>query len=325
MPGDLGAFDSKGRILLLGRKDRQVKIHGQRLDLGEVEVALGHHDRLVVMTVFNPAVNQTRVIAFFEFELTVENVLDGNISRSAEARNIARKLEKRARWKLPSYMVPSALIPIRKFPLTTNGKIDQANLQAIFLNDYLSHVSREDISTQSLEPMSATESQLIKTIAEMFGISSVSVNVDLFNSVLDSLSSMSLAAHLRTVFKQPIRLHWILESRNIRDLAFKIDSYNSTEHGNQEDLLIEYDPQTPPTISFSSSTGQNIFCIHPASGLSYLFHKLASHVRGLNVIGVNDPHYGDSNAYQDIYEMADLYVSQESILKCTRSLTMRYS
>jgi hypothetical protein len=325
VPGDLGAFDSHGRVLCFSRKDQQVKIHGQRLEFGEIEAALGHDNRIVATTVFNPDLNQTRVIAFFEFEPTAGNVLDDNIPRSVEARNTGWQLEKRVRRKLPSYMVPSAFIPIRQLPLTANGKIDRANLQAIFLNDYLPHVSREDSPTRFLESMSATESKLCETIAELFGISSISVDMDLFSGVLDSLSSMSLAAHLRTIFKQPIRLQWILESRTIRGLAFRIDSCSLGEHGSLQDQPAEYGLRIPSTISFSHSAGQNIFCMHPASGLSYLFHKLAFLLPGLNVIGVNDPHYGDMDAYQNVYGMAKLYVSYKHALKRTVQLTIRHS
>lgn len=311
--GDLGAFDSHGRVLCFNRKDQQVKIHGQRLELGEVEAAFGLDNRVVATTVFNPVVNQTRVIAFFEFESTGRDVFDNNIPRSVEARNAGRKLETRARRRLPSYMVPSAFIPIRQLPLTSNGKVDRANLQALFLNDYLPNISREDSPTQPPEPMSATESKLCETITEIFGISSISVDMDLFAGVLDSLSSMSLAARLRIIFKTRILLQWILESRTIRDLAFRIDSCNIDEDVRLQDPPGEYGFQIPPTISFSHSTRQNIFCIHPASGLSYLFHKLAFLLPELNVIGVNDPHYGDLDAYQNVDEMAELYL--ESITK----------
>jgi acyl-coenzyme A synthetase/AMP-(fatty) acid ligase len=148
VPGDLGAFDSNGRLLCFSRKDQQVKIHGQRVELGEIEAALGHDKRVVATTVFNPALNQTQVITFFEIELIAGIVLDDGISRSVEALNTGWELEKRARRKLPSYMVPSAFIPIRQLPLTANGKIDRANLQAIFLNDYVPQVSDEDSPRQ---------------------------------------------------------------------------------------------------------------------------------------------------------------------------------
>ena len=48
-----------------------------------------------------------------------------------------------------------------------------------------------------------TESKLCKTTAEQFGISSIFADMDLFSTVLDSLSSIKLAAHLRTAFRLP--------------------------------------------------------------------------------------------------------------------------
>ncbi|TAQ85240.1 hypothetical protein B7494_g6434 [Chlorociboria aeruginascens] len=309
--GDLGAFDSHGRVSCFNRKGQQVKIHGQRLGLGEVEAAFGLDNRVVATMVFNPVVNQTRVIAFFEFESTGRDVFDNNIPRSVEARNAGRKLETRARRRLPSYMVPSAFIPIRQLPLTSNGKVDRANLQALFLNDYLPNISREDSPMHPPEPMSATECKLCEIITIIFGISSISVDMDLFAGVLDSLSSMSLAARLRIIFKHEFSCngYW----RTIQDLVFRFDSCNIDEDVRLQDPPGEYGFQIPPTIKLSHSTRQNIFCIHPASGLSYLFQKLAFLLSELNVVGVNDPHYGDLDAYQNVDEMAELYL--ESITK----------
>ena len=56
-------FDSQGNVLCFG------KIHGQRVELGEIEAVLTHDKRVAVITIFNPSVNQTQLTAFFEFEV----------------------------------------------------------------------------------------------------------------------------------------------------------------------------------------------------------------------------------------------------------------
>lgn len=271
---------------------------------------LTHDKRIAVITVLNPQVGQTQLIAFFEFEVVAAQMLAGTGPQSIGAREIAWELERRGRQKLPSYMVPSAFIPIHHFPLTVNGKIDQALLKRAFLNDYLPHVNGGHDQTRLDGQVSATESKLSDAIAALFGIPGISVDSDLFGrGVLDSLSSMSLAAHLRTIFVRPIHLRWILESRTIQDLAYRIDSGNNNEDALRSDPHTEQSLQIPPMISFSHSGGRNVFCIHPASGLSYPFQKLVQFLPEVDLIGINDPHFGDPEAYRDICDMANLHVS----------------
>lgn len=297
--------------MCFGRKDQQIKIHGQRVELGEIEAVLTHDKRIAVTTVFNPKVNQTQLVAFFEFEVISTQICGGTGPGSIGALKMAWELEKRGRQKMPSYMVPSAFVPIQHLPLTTNGKIDRAKLQKIFLNDYLPYVDSGHSRTQLDWEVSATESKLRDVVAALFGIPGISIDTDLFGGgVLDSLSSMSLAARLRTIFIRPVCLRWIIESRTIRDLAYRIDSGNADKDTLRRDQLTEQGLKIPPMMSFSHSLGGGkVFCIHPSSGLSYPFQKIAQFLPEVSIIGINDPHFGDPEAYRDICDMANLYVS----------------
>ncbi|KAG9230477.1 hypothetical protein BJ875DRAFT_546147 [Amylocarpus encephaloides] len=306
--GDSGAFDSRGRVLCLDRKDQQVKINGQRVELSEIEEALGSDYRVFTTAIFNPIVKRNQVIAFFEFE--VADAFDLK-SQSPEALNAGLMLRARARQSLPSYMVPSAFIPVEQLRLTSNGKIDRANLRQLFLDDFLPGFVENDSPApirHSLETVSETESKLLNVVIEFSGISSLSVDTDLFAGVLDSLTSMSLAGRLRKIFQTTVLLQWVLDSSTIRDLASRIDSGNQNKQDPLDSSLDNFILQMPPTTTFSHCKGRNIFCIHGASGLSYVFHGLSSILPEFNVIGINDPHYGDRDAYRDVAEMTDLYL-----------------
>lgn len=313
--GDMGALDFEGRLLCLGREDRQVKINGQRVELGEVQAALERGDQLTVMAIHSSGWTQPRLVAFFEHGHLMSS------SSDESALSMARELETRARRKLPAYMVPTAFVPVSKLPLTKNGKVDQGALESVYLEHQTRRGAGDGGHSLSLREASSTEHQLRAVIAEMFGDALISIDADLFGSVLDSLSSMSLAARLREVFNLPVRLQWIVEGRTIQNLALKIDSFSGSEEDKHDERRSHTDPQNsvthlPPTIEFSSSNS-TVFCIHPVSGLSYVFRNLVTFLPEFNIIGINDPHFGQHDAYQNVQEMAELYVSATFITSIT--------
>lgn len=113
--GDLGRRSSTGEIACLGRLDRQVKVRGARVELGEVEAVLARH----------PAVLQAVVTARRD---GADHVLFAYYTCRAGDPG-ARELFRFLSGELPSYMVPARLIPVDQFPLTVNGKIDRDRLE----------------------------------------------------------------------------------------------------------------------------------------------------------------------------------------------------
>ncbi|MFB1048973.1 AMP-binding enzyme [Streptomyces chrestomyceticus] len=97
------------RLLHLGRLDEQVKIHGYRVELGEIEAALreqpGIHNAIVV-SVQGPAART---------ELRAAYVGEAD----------SRAARERLRQRLPAYMVPSAVTGLDTLPLNANGKVDR--------------------------------------------------------------------------------------------------------------------------------------------------------------------------------------------------------
>jgi amino acid adenylation domain-containing protein len=113
--GDLGRLLEDGQIDCLGRLDRQVKVHGARVELGDVEAALARH----------PQVRQAVVIAQ---RLGMDHRLSAFYTFRAEDPG-ARQLVRYLAQELPPYMVPSRLIAVPSFPLTVNGKVDRNQLE----------------------------------------------------------------------------------------------------------------------------------------------------------------------------------------------------
>ncbi|MEU9351955.1 amino acid adenylation domain-containing protein [Streptomyces griseoloalbus] len=117
--GDLGRWTADGTIEFLGRVDRQVKIRGHRIELGEVEAVLARHPAVrqcVVSSVRGPD-GRPRLVAHLS-------------PRGASEPPTAEELADALRERLPDYMVPSRFVILEQLPVTANGKIDHAALTA---------------------------------------------------------------------------------------------------------------------------------------------------------------------------------------------------
>ncbi len=106
--GDRGRFLPDGRIEFLGRADAQVKVRGFRIELGEIEAVLSSHEAVeaCAVVVREDTPGETRLVAYAV----------GAASPSALREHMAQKL--------PSHMVPSAIVLLDALPLTKNGKVD---------------------------------------------------------------------------------------------------------------------------------------------------------------------------------------------------------
>jgi len=141
--GDFGRGLPDGTLEFLGRRDTQVKVHGFRIEIGEIENALlrvgGVRDGAVV-------VNEHLVAIY-----TGERPLDSAVIRETLAES------------LPAYMVPAVFHWRETLPLTENGKIDRKALAALVRDLDGAEPSHE-------APTTATERRLAAVWAEVLGI-----------------------------------------------------------------------------------------------------------------------------------------------------------
>jgi len=117
LTGDLGRRLDDGCLLHLGRKDFQVKIRGYRIELTEVEFAFKQLDNVrdVAVTARPDHKGDLKLVAYYISDR-------GDLNVSALRRQLAEKL--------PDYMIPSAFVPMREFPMTPSGKTDKNSLPA---------------------------------------------------------------------------------------------------------------------------------------------------------------------------------------------------
>lgn len=112
--GDRGRFDpSHGLLYCHGRLDRQVKLHGYRLELGEIEAVLRRQ----------PGVDDAAVLAVARDGRT--EYLAAFVIGTAEVRGLRRALAR----DLPAYAIPRLIRPLAQPPLTANGKLDRRALE----------------------------------------------------------------------------------------------------------------------------------------------------------------------------------------------------
>ncbi|WP_108661739.1 non-ribosomal peptide synthetase [Acuticoccus kandeliae] len=101
-----------GSLDFMGRMDRQVKLHGFRVEPGEIEAAMGEEPALLqqVVRILHDADGHPRLVAWYTCRP----------GRAVEPADLRARLER----TLPAYMVPSAFVPLERMPVNTSGKID---------------------------------------------------------------------------------------------------------------------------------------------------------------------------------------------------------
>ncbi|CAF3910821.1 unnamed protein product [Rotaria sp. Silwood1] len=122
--GDLCRLSETGNILYCGRADHQVKLRGQRLEIGEIEACIMRVEGVtncVVMKQTNTRTQRDFLVAFAQSH-------DSNSTN-----DLQKVIMCQCNTQLPDYMVPSTVTVMDKLPLNVNGKIDRKQLLDIEL------------------------------------------------------------------------------------------------------------------------------------------------------------------------------------------------
>ncbi|MDP5218855.1 amino acid adenylation domain-containing protein [Ruegeria sp. 2205SS24-7] len=164
--GDLGCWTKDGTVLYAGRDDAQVKIRGQRIEPGEVAAALETH----------PDVQSA-------LALVREDMLCAYVVGHGKE----RELRRHASTILPSAMVPSRIVTLKAWPLTSSGKIDQAALPA----------PASPRLTDADAPKPGLEQQIASVWMQVLGRDAIGRQDDLFDLGADSLKIVLIVSALK--------------------------------------------------------------------------------------------------------------------------------
>ncbi|KAF2020287.1 acetyl-CoA synthetase-like protein [Aaosphaeria arxii CBS 175.79] len=230
--GDLVQYASDGSLCYIGRKDNQVKLAGQRMELGEIEHHLQSDKAVKQAVVLMPKAGpgKKKLTAILSLHATPQPETNGPPWNIPLADPETLKQINQARTRLsdlvPSYMVPTVWIAVHKIPTLASAKLDRK--QAVSWLENMDDAQYREIldSESASEPMipaSATAKKLQSIWAKTLNIpiGTVKLNKSWLSLGGDSITAMQLLARSR---KEGINLslNQVLRSKSLATLAESI-------------------------------------------------------------------------------------------------------
>lgn len=210
--GDLAAWEKDGKLYYLGRIDRQMKIRGHRIELGEVENTIKKIENIKDCVAIPAGENNSSFIAaFYTSSVSVDDEL----------------LKTEASRLLPAYMRPAFLMQLESIPLTTNGKADEKLLCSMLPTSVDVH-SENDNSDED-----ETVQKVCTIVSDVLKLQQHTINPDasFFDLGCDSLnfviltlqaSKILLPEHLHDRFMASSSLAAVIKKPTSRQLAMCI-------------------------------------------------------------------------------------------------------
>ena len=175
LTGDLVRRLPDGNIEFLGRLDRQIKIRGFRVELGEIEAVLRRHEAVrecaVILREDTPG--DKRLVAYV-------------VSGDSTPLNIT-ELRRFLQAELPEYMIPAAFVSLALLPLSPTGKVDSSALP-------VPDRSRPALEDKFAPPQTPTERALAAVWADVLGLERVGIQDNFFDLGGDSILSIQVVS-----------------------------------------------------------------------------------------------------------------------------------
>ncbi|MBF6297742.1 non-ribosomal peptide synthase/polyketide synthase [Nocardia amamiensis] len=282
-----------GALEYLGRSDFQVKLRGQRVELGEIETVLVAHPgvRHAAVSLVRGATGD-RLVAY------VVPVPGETIDEAA--------LLLHARGALPSYMVPSAVVALHELPLNASGKLDRKALP---------------VPPPAARPYRAPSTPLERTVLDVFGEvldlrdgRRVGMDDDFFELGGNSLVATRAASRLRALSGAEVRVQWFFTDSTPASLAARILAALADDHDYDLDSNAALEVLLPirTMVPHDVAAAQPLFCLHPMYGLSWCYAGLARYVPASTpIFGLQSPALTeDGYLPASLTEMARRYVAE---------------
>jgi amino acid adenylation domain-containing protein len=280
--GDIVRLDDNNLIEYLGRTDFQVKIRGNRIELGEVESAIQSSDVVekVIVHVVNKGQPNARLVAYI---LPKSEIIDKH--------HAVKELRLYASKTLPAYMCPANFVFLDAIPLTTSGKVNRLALPLP------SSESLRDYDTY-LAPRNAIEHKVAGIFEDLLKYEPVGITDNFFYVGGDSLSAAGLLSALDKEFGISIPIDKFIEQPTVLNVSKILKEASISEFQNTIFTLKKEGDKSP------------LFLIHPIIGLSFCYTTLAYHTADTRPIyGVNNPSIGKKEEkFNSIEAMAQHYV-----------------
>jgi amino acid adenylation domain-containing protein len=211
--GDFGRLTADGMLALAGRGDDQVKVRGQRVDLGLVTSAL----------IGAPGVDDAVVLAD-EGHLTAYLVGSHELTATALSESLATRL--------PSYMIPAEFHAVDALPRTERGKVDRSALRAMTASPLLTR-------PEFVAPRTDVEARVAAMFEELLESADVGVDDDFAELGGDSLGMLELLEMIQDEFAIDLHGYLMVESTahsapTVRELARAIAAARDSTRGVDE-------------------------------------------------------------------------------------------
>lgn len=278
--GDLARYDADGVLRYASRKDNQVKLHGQRLELGEVEHRILSHSgvRHAVARIPRAGPLKDKLVATLSYETIPEPSRNG---RSASGITNAMPLQPLDKFhkesidvdlsairqtledSLPSYMVPSIWISVEAIPLNMNGKINRKTvnewLEDIDQQLYQSLLQDSDDKEAATQPSTHEEQVLQRLVGSILNLDAPSLGRSFLSLGGDSITAMQLRGKGR-VEGIDLTVQDILKSKSLIALAAKAQSARAALVAHQkEDFGVSFGLSPIQSLFFEMSQSTTHF------------------------------------------------------------------
>ncbi|HEY1352293.1 MAG TPA: amino acid adenylation domain-containing protein [Ktedonobacteraceae bacterium] len=204
--GDMVRTREDGTLLFVGRRDRQIKLRGYRVELGEIESLLVQHPtvRSAVVVVHEKRPADRQIVAYL-----VAHRPGGEEPAPADG-----ELRHYLRAWLPEYMIPAVYIWLDALPLTANGKIDRQALPA--------PENRGGDALAYRAPRTPGEQKLADLWAALFQLERVGVTDNFFALGGHSILAIRLCGQIQALFQIQVSLRTIFEHPTVAGLALVV-------------------------------------------------------------------------------------------------------
>nr|WP_318382765.1 enterobactin non-ribosomal peptide synthetase EntF [uncultured Enterobacter sp.] len=267
--GDVARWLENGAVEYLGRSDDQLKIRGQRIELGEIDRLMQALPDVAQAVTHACVLNQAALVGG-----DARQLIGYCVSASGRTLDTVQLREQLA-TQLPAHMVPVMLMQLDELPLSANGKLDRKALPLPSLS----------AQTHGRAPQSPTEIAVAGAFTTLLGEAVNDVEADFFALGGHSLLAMRLAATLSRRFARSVTPGQIMVASSVEKLAALLES-DAEDSGSRR---LGYETLLP----LRESHGLTLFCFHPASGFAWQFSVLSRYLDPRwSITGIQSPRPG---------------------------------
>jgi acyl carrier protein len=208
--GDVARWRPDGVLEYLGRRDGQVKLRGQRIEVGEIEAALQEHVGVAEAAVaVEGRGGEARLVAYL--------VATGAVRPGVE------ELRERLSGTLPGWMLPAEWVWLDEMPRTGSGKLDRKRLAAM-------DGDRVRVAQQARTPQTPVQELIAAIWSQVLGVDEVGAEDNFFALGGHSLVAVQVAHRIGEAFGIELPLRVIFEAPTVSAMAVEVQRLRAEGH-----------------------------------------------------------------------------------------------